>query len=58
MESKVCKGCRLEKYLEEFTNNKQAKSGKSSKCKKCNAKMMREYVAKNKESVKANNIKS
>src|SRR5690606_24469630 len=35
MSAKVCSKCREEKSLEEFYNDKRAKSGKASRCRDC-----------------------
>jgi hypothetical protein len=35
---KVCKKCKIEKKIEEFSNNKNEKDGKSSYCKECEKK--------------------
>lgn len=49
---KVCTKCEVEKYLDEFHNNKTGKFGKRSICKVCIPKYFREYYAKNADTIK------
>jgi len=46
---KVCKKCKIEKKIEEFSNNKNEKDGKSSYCKECEKKRKQQYRDKNRD---------
>lgn len=43
METKICKGCRLEKTLAEFSLHKNCRLGRNSKCKSCKNKLAAVY---------------
>ena len=46
---KICKTCKQEKLLTDFTKSKQTKTGYRVICKKCRNAYAKEYVTKNKE---------
>jgi len=58
MAKKICTGCKAKKNLEEFTKTKQNNSGRTAKCKGCNAVTMKEYADKNRQSIRDTNLKS
>jgi len=58
MSKKICTHCKVEKDLELFSKSKVVKSGRTAKCKECMAEIMRKYAANNRETIRANNLKS
>jgi hypothetical protein len=48
---KLCKKCGLEKIIEEFSNNKNEKDGKSLYCKECEKKRKKQYRDKNRNEI-------
>lgn len=55
---KTCIKCKLEQPPENFSKDKQAKSGLTPQCKKCRAENQKKWVASNKEKVKESNRKN
>jgi hypothetical protein len=55
--TKICSVCKEEKPLENFATDNRIKSGKSSKCKECAYRLMREWVVNNRERVRASSRK-
>jgi len=48
---KICKKCNIEKKIEDFSNNKNEKDGKSIYCKECEIKRKKEYREKNRDKI-------
>jgi transcription elongation factor Elf1 len=57
METKICSKCLLEKPLSEFNASSKKKSLLRSDCKSCTALWRKEYYLKNRDSIKARNLK-
>jgi acetoin utilization deacetylase AcuC-like enzyme len=53
----ICIRCKNEKEQNEFIKNSRAKSGFSTLCKQCYNKEKREYLDKNRERVRGNNLR-
>jgi len=47
METKICRECKEEKPIEEFTKHKRMKGGYDTICKKCNNSKVKKWVEKN-----------
>lgn len=50
--TKICTKCKIEKSIDEFTNSKNNKDGKSYQCRECNSIQNKEYREKNKDNIK------
>jgi len=52
METKICRKCKLEKDINEFSKKSETKDGKQSICKYCDKQKSKEWKKNNKEKVK------
>jgi hypothetical protein len=55
--SKICTGCRIEKDVTLFSNDKTKSDGKQRKCKECKAILDKQYRESNLEKIKKTSIK-
>jgi hypothetical protein len=57
MDTKVCKKCGIEKPLDQFSTNRQARDGKINNCKPCETARVKSWTIANPDKVKAWNAK-